>query len=142
MASKKKGAEAPETAQDAQDGLTMGTDTTEAQRPAEAAENARIIGPEDPAELLGCQDVDEAELEDGTLIEYVVTAEEGLRLREAPSLEASILAELPWGAGVFVDEPPIGEWLCVTTGLLSGYMLAKHLAPMASELKEAITYDG
>lgn len=118
----------------------MGMDTPGAQEAAEGAASAQIIGPADEGELLGCQE-DEAELSEGTLTEYSVTADSGLRLRERPSLDAPVIAVLPWGVGVFADEPPVGEWLCVTTGLLSGYMLAKHLVPLTAELKMAIVYD-
>lgn len=139
MGRTKKAAAPPESVQEARDELGMGMDTPGAQEAAEGAANGQIIGPADPAELLGCQD--EAELSEGELTEYSVTAEHGLRLRERPSLEAPVLAVLPWGAGVFADEPPLGEWVCVTTGLLSGYMLVKHLAPLTAEMKTAIVYD-
>lgn len=129
----------PGGAQEARDGLGVGTDTPGAQEAAERAAAGQIIGPAEESELLGCQD--EAELSEGVLTEYAVTAEAGLRLRERPSLDAPVLAVLPWGAGVFSDEPPLGEWVCATTGLLSGYMLAKHLAPLAAELKMTIAYE-
>lgn len=135
MARTKKAPTPAESAQEARDGLEMGVDTPVVQ----GAANGQIIGPADAGELAGCQD--EAELSEGTLTEYSVTAERGLRLRERPSLDAPVIAVLPWGAGVFADEPPAGEWVCVTTGLLSGYMLAKHLAPLTAELKMAIVYD-
>lgn len=140
MGGTKKTAAPPESAQAARDGLGMGADTPAAQNAAEGAASAQIVGPADEGELLGCQE-DEAELSEGTLTEYSVTADNGLRLRERPSMDAPVIAVLPWGAGVFADEPPVGEWLCVTTGLLSGYMLAKHLAPLTAELKMAIVYD-
>ena len=139
MAKTKKAAAPTESAQEARGGLEMGVDTPVVQGAAEGAANGQIIGPADAGELAGCRD--EAELSEGTLTEYSVTAERGLRLRERPSLDAPVLAVLPWGAGVFADEPPVGEWVCVTTGLLSGYMLAKHLAPLTAELKMAIVYD-
>lgn len=139
MARTKKAPTPAENAQEARDELEMGMDTPAVQEAAEGAANGKIIGPADPAELLGCQE--EAELQEGELTEYTVTAERGLRLRERPSLDAPVIAVLPWGAGVFADEPPAGEWVCVTTGLLSGYMLAKHLAPLTAELKMAIVYD-
>lgn len=133
MAKAKKTSTPAENAQKARD------DTPAAQEAAEGAVNGQIIGPADADELAGRQD--EAELAEGVLTEYSVTAEHGLRLRERPSLDAPVIAVLPWGAGVFADEPPVGEWVCVTTGLLSGYMLAKHLAPLTAELKQVIEYD-
>lgn len=139
MAKTKKAAAPAESAQEARGELEMGIDTPAAREAAEGAANGQIIGPADAGELAGCQD--EAELSEGVLTEYSVTAEGGLRLRERPSLDAPVLAVLPWGAGVFADEPPVGEWVCVTTGLLSGYMLAKYLAPLTAELKMAIVYD-
>lgn len=139
MARTKKAPTPAENAQEARDELEMGMGTPAAQGTTEGAANGQIIGPADAGELADCQD--EAELSEGVLTEYSVTAENGLRLRERPSLDAPVIAVLPWGAGVFADEPPAGEWVCVTTGLLSGYMLAKHLAPLTAELKMAIVYD-
>lgn len=139
MGRTKKPAAAPESAQKARDGLDEGMDIS---TPGEGSEDTlagRVVGPADPAELLGCQE--EAELSEGVLTEYSVTAEGGLRLRERPSPNAPVIAVLPWGAGVFADEPPVGEWLCVTTGLLSGYMLVKHLAPLTGALKAAIVHE-
>lgn len=139
MAKRKKDAAPAEGVQEARDGLEMGMDAPAAQEAAEGAAGGRIVGPADESELLGCQD--EAELQEGELMEYAVTAEGGLNLRERPSLDAPVLAVLPWGAGVFADESQIGEWLPVTTGLLSGYMLARHLAPLNSELKMVLEYE-
>lgn len=139
MARNKKDAAPPESAQEARDGLGMGMDIPGPQEAAEGAANGQINGPADEIGPLDCQD--EAELQEGGLTEYAVTAEGGLRLRERPDLEAPVLAVLPWGAGVFADEPQAGEWLPVTTGLLSGYMLAKHLAPLTAALKQVIEYD-
>ena len=139
MAKAKKTAASPESAQEAREELKVSVDTPGAQEAAEGAASGQIIGPADPAELLGCQD--EAELQEGELTEYAVAAEHGLRLRKRPSLDAPVIAVLPWGAGVFADEPPVGEWVCVTTGLLSGYMLAKYLVPLTAELKQVIEYD-
>ncbi len=138
MAKTKKTSTPAENAQEARGELEM-VDTPAVQEAAEGAVNGQIIGPADESELAGCQD--EAELQEGELTEYAVTAEGGLNLRERPSLDAPVLAVLPWGAGVFADEPQAGEWLPVTTGLLSGYMLTKHLAPLPAELKMAIVYD-
>ena len=139
MAKKKQAPMPPESAQYAQDELEMGADTTGAQEAAEEAATGQIISQPDEGALAGCQD--EAELFEWTLTEYAVTAEGGLRLRERPSPDAPIIAVLPWGAGVFTDEPPLGGWVCVTTGLLSGYMMAEHLAPLTAELKTAIVHE-
>lgn len=118
-------------------GMVMGAPVS--QEPAEEAASGRVIGPAEGSDLAGREG--EAELFEGGLTEYSVTAEGGLRLREQPSLEAPVLAELPWGVGVFADEPPAGEWVRVTTGLLSGYMLAEHLAPLTDALKAAIVHE-
>lgn len=139
MAKKKKAPMPPESAQDAQDELEVGTDTTGTQEAAEEATSGQIISQADESEPVDSQD--EAELFEGMLTEYAVTAESGLRLRERPSPDAPIIAVLPWGAGVFADEPPFGGWVCVTTGLLSGYMMAEYLAPLTSELKMAINHE-
>lgn len=137
---KKKIAPAPaESAQETRDELKVGMDTPAAQEAAEGAAAGQIVGPADESELAGC--LDEAELQKGELTEYAVKAEGGLRLRARPSLDAPVLAVLPWGAGVFSDEPAIGEFVWVTTGLLTGYMLSKHLAPLTAELRMTIAYD-
>ncbi len=137
----KSSAKALETAQEAQEQQDMSQEEAAQTVPETAQEGAaaqEVIGPEDPAELLGRQDepTDEAELMDGLLVEYAVTAEGGLRLRERPDGNAPVIATLPWGAGVFADEEPIGEWIPVTTGLLSGYMMAEHLIPLSPALKQ------
>ncbi len=139
MGRTKKPAAAPESAQEARDGLDKGMDISTSGGGSEGAPAGRVVGPEDPAELLGCQE--EVEMSEGALTEYSVTAEGGLRLRERPFPNAPVIAVLPWGAGVFADEPPVGEWLPVTTGLLSGYMLAEHLAPLTGALKAAIVHE-
>jgi len=139
MVRTRKAAIPPESVQEPRDELKMGMDTPGTREAAEGAANGRIIGPADESELAGCQD--ETELQDGELTEYAVRAEHGLRLRERPSLDAPVLAVLPRGAGVFAGEPPVGEWVLVTTGLLSGYMLAEHLAPLTDALKQVIVYD-
>lgn len=136
MAKTKKAPVPSESTQDARNELEMDTDATETQEAAEEAANGQIISQAGESEPTDPQD--EAELFEGTLTEYAVTAEGGLRLRERPSPDAPIIAVLPWGAGVFADEPPVGGWVCVTTGLLSGYMMAEHLAPLTSELKMAV----
>lgn len=139
MGRTKKPAAAPENAQKARDGLDESMDISTPGEGSEGTLAGRVVGPADPAELLGCQE--EAELSEGVLTEYSVTAEGGLRLRERPFPNAPVIAVLPWGAGVFADEPPVGEWLCVTTGLLSGYMQVKHLAPLTGALKAAIVHE-
>lgn len=139
---------APEAAQETQGGQDMAMDTQTAEAASGAAESGQegttareTIGPEDAPELLGGQDEDEAELEEGLLTEYAVTAEGGLRLREKPSLDARVIAVLPWGSGVFAPEPPDGEWVHVTTGLLAGYMMVGHLVPLTDALKATLEYD-
>ena len=139
MARMKTTAALPENVQEARERLEMGMDAPGTRESTEGAANGLIVGPADPAELLGCQD--EGALQEGELTEFAVTAEHGLRLRERPSPDAPIIAVLPWGAGVFTDEPPLGGWVCVTTGLLSGYMLAEHLAPLTDALKQVSVYD-
>ncbi len=128
MAKAKKSTAAAEAAQETREVQEMAQDT---QAAAQAAEDSRAaqetIGPEDGSELLGCQD--EAELQDGLLLEYAVTAENGLYLRAGPSVDSAALAVLPWGAGVFAEgggEPEKG-WLRVRTGRLAGYMMEQHL---------------
>lgn len=126
-------AAATETAQNEQNEREMSTDTQEAGTASEAAGSGQegtitreTIGPEDESGLLGCED--EAELAEGLLVEYVVTAEGGLRLRERPTLDAPVVAVLPCGAGVFGDgEPAPNGWVHVFTGRLSGWMMDKHL---------------
>ena len=136
---RKTAAAAAETAQAAQEQWDMSQDTQGQETAAEAAQEAaesdqaaqEIIGPEDPADLLGCEDADEAELAEGLLTEYAVTSKGGLRLRESPATDAPILAVLPCGAGVFGDgEPAPDGWLYVRTGRLEGWMMAKHLEAM------------
>lgn len=139
MARTRTAATLPKSAQEAREGLGVGMDTSGTREASEGAANGLIVGPADPAELLGCQD--EGALQEGELTEFAVTAEHGLRLRERPSLDAPVLAVLPRGARVFAGEPPVGEWVLVTTGLLSGYMLAEHLAPLTDALKQVIVYD-
>ncbi len=142
MARTKKSADkAAGSAQEARDGLDMNVDIADVQEPSGAAQGdatgVEAAAPDDPADLpSGAGDADETELEEGTLTEYAVTAEGGLRLRERPDGNAPVIATLPWGAGVFADEEPIGEWIPVTTGLLSGYMMGRHLAPLSPGLRK------
>lgn len=130
MGRTRKPSAALESARDAQDGLGMGTDIPAVQEAAEGAANGQIIGSADPAELLGCQE--EAEPVEGVVCcPYVVTAENGLNLRMKPSLDADILGTLPCGAGVFAEDGPAQNgWRQVSTGRLSGWMLAQHLEPL------------
>ena len=131
---------APETAQDTQEQQDMSQDTQGQETASEAAQEAaeggqaaqEIIGPEDPADLLGCEDADEAELVEGLYVEYAVTSKGGLRLREAPGVESPIIAVLPQGAGVFGDGVPGPDgWFHVRTGHLEGWMMAKYLEALS-----------
>ncbi len=123
MAKAKKSTAAAEAAQETRESQEM------AQAAEQAAEDSRAaqetIGPEDGSELLGCQD--KAELQEGLLLEYAVTAETGLFLRAGPSVDSAALAVLPWGAGVFAEGEPEKGWLRVRTGRLAGYMMEQHL---------------
>lgn len=62
-----------------------------------------------------------------------VGSENGLNLRKAASMDADILTVLPKGVGVFVDPTQLGdagaipEWLEITTGNLTGYVVSKYL---------------
>lgn len=101
-----------------------------AQEPREAQEMVQdtmreTIGPEDESELLGCQE--EAELAEGLLTEYAVTAETGLYLREGPGVDSAALAALPQGAGVLAEGEAEDGWLRVRTGRLEGWMMAQYL---------------
>lgn len=91
-------------------------------------EGRRVIaGPEDEAELLGCQEGPS----DDPPFQYAVTAEGGLNLREAPGFGAPILAVLPRGAGVFDTGTAQGPWMEVVTGRLAGWVLSEHLEPLS-----------
>ena len=68
-----------------------------------------------------------AEVLEGLLMEYAVTSKSGLNLRDAPSLDGAVLAELPQGDGVYSYGEAEGGWLRVRTGRLEGWMLAEHL---------------
>lgn len=130
---KKAETAAPETAQGVQEIQGMSQDTQGQEMALEPAQEPlvgpqEIIGPENPEELLGCQDADEAELAESVLQSYAVTAGGGLRIRAEPSLDAPVVAVMPCGAGVFGDgEPGPDEWVHVFTGRLSGWMLGRHL---------------
>lgn len=135
MAKAKKSTAAAETAQKMRENQEMAQTAQAAEQGAEDSRTPReSIGPEAGSELPGGQD--EAELQDGLLLEYAVTAETGLFLRAGPSVNSAALAVLPWGAGVFAEgggEPEKG-WLRVRTGRLAGYMMEQHLE--ALELPE------
>lgn len=110
----------------------MSQDTQESETASEAAENGQdevtqaIIGPDGPEELLGCQD--EVDLEETEFIEYAVTAEGGLRLREEPSKDAPVVAVLPCGVGVLGNTRPAENgWRQVFTGRLFGWVMDKFL---------------
>lgn len=66
-------------------------------------------------------------------IEVAVGSAAGLNLRQAPSLDAPVLAVLPKGVGVILDIAQLGpdgdipEWLAVRTGNLIGFVMSKHL---------------
>lgn len=66
-------------------------------------------------------------------VEVAVAADAGLNLREAADLGAPVVAVLPKGVGVFVDPAQLGEsgsipeWLQVTTGKLSGFVVSRFL---------------
>lgn len=133
---KKAEVAASKTAQDVQETQGMFQDTRGQEMASEAAQEPpvgpqEIIGPENPEELLGCQDADEAELVEGLFLTYAVTAAGGLRIRAELSLDAPVAAVLPCGAGVFGDgEPGPDGWVHVFTGRLSGWMLGRHLEPL------------
>lgn len=87
-----------------------------------------IIGPEDVEDLLGCQDGEEQEPYTPP-VQYVVTADPGLNLREGPSKATPIIVELPHGVGVFPTGVVQGPWMEVATGRLTGWVLAEFLEP-------------
>lgn len=123
--------EAAKAAQEMQEQQDMSQDTQGQETATEAAESGQavqeIIGPDDPADLLGCEDVDYVPTAEGLFVEYAVTAKGGLRLRAQPAPDAPILAVLPCGAGVLACEEPEDGWLYVHTGRLEGWMMAEHL---------------
>ena len=105
-----------------------------------------IISPDNPTDPPGCQD--EAGKPDSETApdsrrnpqtsadlrpQYAVTAEGGLYIREAPSLDSPALAALPCGAGVYVTGEAEDGFLPVRTGRLAGYMMARHLEPLPPE---------
>lgn len=61
-----------------------------------------------------------------------VTGRGGLNLREAPDMNARVVAVLPFGVGVWADMPINDEpgWVRVETGILSGWVRAEFLAPV------------
>ena len=129
MGRSRKVATPAESAQETRDELNVGMDTSEAPGAAEGAVTGQIVGPVDESALLGCQE-DEAVLMESLLTEYAVAAEGGLNLREQPGLDAPVVAVLPFGAGVYAGDEPMGGWLHVRTGRLEGWMMAAHLDPL------------
>lgn len=115
---KKNAAAAPEDVQE------PGTVPEGVEAPPEGC--GKIIGPEDEAELLGCQD----EPPDDPPSQYAVTASPGLNLREEPSKAAPIITELPHGVGLFPTGVTQGAWCEVTTGRLTGWVLGEFLEPL------------
>ena len=137
---KQSAAKALEAAQEAQEQQDLSQDIQEQEAAQTVPETAQegsaaqeVIGPDDPAELLGCEDepTDEAELMDGLLVEFAVTPKGGLRLRAEPSLDAPVVAILPCGAGVLADDEPEDGWVHVRTGWLDGWMLADRLEALS-----------
>lgn len=124
---------APDAAQDAggQSGVSQDTQEVKAapaasEGPQEGAATHEVIGPDSEDELLGCQD--EAELAEGVLCPYAVVGCNALNLRAEPSMDALIMAKLPWGAGVFGDDDSAEDgWRQVFTGRLSGWVMDKYL---------------
>lgn len=143
----KKNPAPAEGVRETQDGQELGiADAPEAGAACMDAVNGQIIGPENPEELLGCQDADEAELAEGVWGEYAVTAEGGLRLREGTGPNARVIAVLPQGAGVLSDGAAVGGWIHVRTGRLEGWMLAEFLEELPLpewpvQMTEKLPYD-
>lgn len=123
---KTKKATAPaESAQEARDGLEVGMDTSGTWEAAEGAAGDRIIGPADPAELLGCQD-GEGRVSN-FIAEHIVVPESGLNMRMKPDSDADILAVLPCDSGVTATGLVKGPWMEVVTGRLVGWVLRDFL---------------
>lgn len=93
-----------------------------AERPPRQSPAAGVEG------LLGCQDDPDPEPE--APIQYAVTADPGLNLREGPSKAAPVITELPRGIGVFPTGVTQGEWTEVSTGRLTGWVMRKFLEPL------------
>ena len=124
-------AAAPETAQDAVELHDPYQDLQEPEAAAESAETplegcGEIVSPEDEVELLGCQDGEDPD----PPIEYAVSADPGLNLREAPGKAAPLITELPRGVGVRPTGVTQGTWCEVTTGRLAGWVLGEFLEPL------------
>lgn len=112
---KKTETAATAAAQETQDTPEMSQDTQEIESVSEAAESGQ----------------DEAELEEVEFIEYAVTAKGGLRLREEPSQDASVVAVLPCDVGVLGNNLPAENgWRQVFTGRLFGWVMDKFLEPL------------
>lgn len=115
-----------EGAQEAREGLKVGIDTPAAREGAKGAASAQIIGPADPAELLGCQDGEERV--SNFIAEHIVVPESGLNMRMNPDSDADILAVLPCDSGVTATGLVKGPWMEVVTGRLVGWVLRDFLA--------------
>ena len=99
------------------------------------------VGPEDPAELLGCQDEEAqedanpqapADLPPDAPLEYAVAGCDALNLRKSPGLDSPVIAVLPRGAGVSDTGRVQNDWWEVVTGRLTGWVLAEYLEPVWS----------
>lgn len=105
---------------------------------AKKQNTVELAGPEDPMELLGCQDAPEedanpqapADLPEDAPLEYAVTGCDRLNLRAGPGLDARVIVELPQGVGVSDTGETQGDWWEVTTGTLTGWVLSTYLEPV------------
>lgn len=138
---------AAESAQEERGGLDMAQDVQEAERaPESAQEGAEAVRDaydelmeSDPTETAG---ETEQELPEGNApLEYAVAGCERLNLRERPSLDAPVLAELPQGVGVSCTGERRDAWWEVVTGRLAGWVMAKYLAPLAAAMEEDAAHD-
>ena len=93
---------------------------TATQKAAEVTANGQIIGPADPAELLGCQDG--VQRVTNFISEHIVLPENGLNMRMDPNSDADIAAVLPCGSGVTATGLVKGPWMEVVTGRLAGWV--------------------
>ena len=76
------------------------------------------------------QEAAEQETEEKRPLQYAVTAELGLNLRQGPGLDFPIVAVLPCGVGVFDNRYIQNGWMKVSTGRLSGWVDAEYLEPL------------
>lgn len=128
---KGNGAAASEAVQKTPGSQEVSQTTQGAECDSGAVVTREIIGPEDEAELMGCQDAEEGFQPDAPL-EYAVTGCALLNLREAPSLDAPIIVALPRGVGVSNTGQVQGPWWEVATGKLRGWVLDQYLEPVWS----------